>query len=101
MIAKNKEEFEAGLDKGVVLVDFFAEWCGPCKMLLPIIDDIANTWKDGKVIKVNIDDIPELAEKFGVQTIPTLVYLKDGKEVERSIGFAAKDAILTKLNSLK
>ncbi|MGL4948596.1 MAG: thioredoxin [Mycoplasma sp.] len=101
MVAKSKNEFESGVDTGIVLVDFFAEWCGPCKMLLPVIDDISNNWKDGKVIKVNIDEIPELAEKFDVQTIPTLVYLKDGKEVERTIGFVSKDAILAKLESLK
>lgn len=101
MIIKTNNEFEGSINNGVVLVDFFADWCGPCKMLTPIIDEIARTWEDGKVLKVNIDDIPELAEKFDVQTIPTLLYLKDGKEVDRTIGFKPKDVIIAKLNSLK
>lgn len=101
MVAKNKQEFEGNLESGVVLVDFFAEWCGPCKMLLPIINDLSTTWKDGKIIKVNIDEIPELAEKFGVQSIPTLIYFKDGKEMSRTLGFKTKDVILNTLNSLK
>lgn len=101
MIIKTNNEFEGSINNGVVLVDFFADWCGPCKMLTPIVDEISRTWEDGKVLKVNIDDIPELAEKFDVQTIPTLLYLKDGKEMDRTVGFKSKDIILAKLNSLK
>lgn len=101
MIIKTNNEFEGSVNNGIVLVDFFADWCGPCKMLTPIIDEIARTWEGGKILKVNIDNIPELAEKFDVQTIPTLLYLKDGKEVSRTIGFKPKDVIIATLNSLK
>lgn len=101
MLVKNNEEFNHNLNKGIVLIDFFAEWCGPCKMLLPIINDLEKTWTKGKIIKVNVDELPELSEKFNVQTIPTLVYLKDGKEVDRTVGYVTKDSILLKLTKLE
>ena len=69
------------------MVDFWAEWCGPCKMLSPVIEELAQEF-DGKVLvgKVNVDEEPELARRFGVMTIPTVVFLKNGKEVERKVG---------------
>lgn len=86
---------------GITLVDFFAEWCGPCKMLLPIVTELESELKDVNVLKVNIDDLSELAAKYGVSTIPTLIYFKDGKEVTRTIGFKPKAEILKTLESLK
>jgi thioredoxin 1 len=77
-----------------VLVDFWAEWCAPCRMLSPTIDQIADDY-DGKVTvgKVNIDEEPELAQRFGVMSIPTLILFKDGSEVSRSVGVVGKDKI--------
>ena len=78
-----------------VLIDFWANWCGPCKMLSPIIDEIANDKIEGvKVAKVNVDDQMELAAQFGVRSIPTVVVMKDGKIKALSVGVKPKKAIL-------
>ncbi len=78
-----------------VLVDFFAEWCGPCKMLSPIIDDIAEQMKSKiKIGKIDIDESPDLASKFSVMTVPTLILFKNGEVVEKSVGVKSKDAII-------
>ena len=93
----NFEEIKQG-DKPI-LIDFYASWCGPCKMLSPIIDEIAEERNDIVVGKVNVDDEPELAEKFGVFSIPTLVILKDGEIVHQSAGARPKAQILKLLES--
>jgi thioredoxin 1 len=84
-----------------VLVDFWAEWCGPCKMLGPALDEIA-TEQAGrvKIAKVNVDANPELAARFGVQSIPTLVYFAGGKVQDQTVGAVSKRAILAKLEKL-
>ena len=80
-----------------VLLDFWAPWCGPCRMVGPILDEIAGERPDIKVGKVNIDEEPQLARQFGVMSIPTLVVLKDGKVVNQSVGAKPKSAILALL----
>ncbi len=84
-----------------VLVDFFAEWCGPCKMIAPSIDELAKDY-DGKalVVKLNVDESMDTAQTFGVMSIPTLVFIKDGEEVDRVTGALPKDALQEKLDSL-
>ena len=77
-----------------VLIDFFATWCGPCKMVSPRVDQIAEENADIKVCKINIDEQSELASAFGVMSIPTLVALKDGKEITRTVGAVPKSNIL-------
>ena len=77
-----------------VLIDFFATWCGPCKMVSTIVDQIAEENADIKVCKINIDEQSELASAFGVMSIPTLVALKDGKEITRTVGAVPKSNIL-------
>ena len=77
-----------------VLIDFFATWCGPCKMVSPIVDQIAEENADIKVCKINIDEQSELASAFGVMSIPTPVALKDGKEITRTVGAVPKSNIL-------
>lgn len=89
---ENFEEIKQG-DRPVLL-DFFAEWCGPCRMIAPIIDEIAEEREDVAVCKVNVDNEPSLAEAFGVFSIPTLVVLKNGEEVARATGARPKDSIL-------
>ena len=84
-----------------VLVDFWADWCGPCKMLAPVLDEIAVEQTGRvKVAKVNIDHNPALAARFGIQSIPTLLYFADGKVRNQTIGVAGKKAIIAKLEAL-
>ena len=89
---ENFEEIKNGAKP--VLLDFFAEWCGPCRMIAPIIDEIAEEREDVAVCKINVDNEPSLAEAFGVFSIPTLVVLKNGEEVARATGARPMDAIL-------
>ena len=90
---KNKD-FDAAIQSGLALVDFYADWCGPCKMMSPIVDEIADERTDVTVAKVNVDESSELASRCGVVSIPTLIIFKDGKEAGRIIGFKPKAAIL-------
>ena len=78
-----------------VLLDFWAVWCGPCRMMSPIMDEIAETVADVKVGKVNVDDEEELAAKFGIMSIPTILAFKDGKLVNQTIGVQPKESILS------
>ncbi len=73
-----------------VLVDFYADWCGPCKMVGPLVAQIADEHDDVAVVKINVDDEMELAEKFGVASIPTIILFKDGKEAKKNIGAMSK-----------
>ena len=86
-------------NNNLVLVDFYADWCGPCKMLAPIIAEIKEELKDKVyVIKVNVDQEDELANKFGIYSIPTLVLIKDGKEIDRKTGYNTKQIIIDWIN---
>ena len=93
LTSENFEQEVLQADK-TVLVDFWASWCGPCKMLSPVIEEIADERSDIKVGKVNIDEHPELAQKYGVMSIPTVLVIKDGEEVNKSVGAVPKKALL-------
>lgn len=99
VIEITKENFESKVlnEKKPVLLDFFAVWCGPCQMLSPIVDEIGEEKSDIVVGKINVDDQPELANAFGVSSIPTLVVIKDGKETARSVGLRSKEQVLALL----
>ena len=80
-----------------VLIDFYADWCGPCRMLAPIIEEIKNEVKDLKVVKINVDENQQVAAQYGVRSIPTLVVVKDGKVAKQAVGFRPKKDILQML----
>ncbi len=89
-------------NKGVAVIDFFATWCGPCNMLGPVFAETAEENKDEAFFaKVDIDQSMELAQEFGVNTVPTVIFFKDGKEVNREIGFMPKEKIVAGLNAAK
>ena len=91
---ENFQEIVLNAEKKVLL-DFWAPWCGPCRMVLPVVEEIAEERDDIVVGKVNVDEQPELANKYGVMTIPTLIVFKNGQEQQRSVGAKNKKAILS------
>ena len=99
VIKANKENFESVRNsEKPVLIDFYADWCGPCRMVSPIVDEIAEERDDIVVAKVNVDEENELASEFGVFSIPTLVVIKNGKVINQAAGARPKDSILAMLN---
>ena len=90
--SENFEEEVLKSDK-TVLIDFYADWCGPCKMLSPIIEAVANENEDIKVVKINVDNAQDLAIEYQVMSIPTIVVIKDGQEVNRTVGVVSKSQI--------
>ena len=93
----NQNNFNNAIANGTALVDFYADWCGPCRMVSPIVDEIAEERRDIAVGKVNVDDENALAMKYGVMSIPTLIVFKDGQEKTRIVGARPKAAILAEL----
>lgn len=95
MIEVNKDNFKNEVieNKGLVLVDFNASWCGPCRMLKPILEELSETRSETKFVSINIDNEDELALKYGVSSIPCLVLFKDGKEINRSVGLISRDEL--------
>lgn len=101
-IELNNLNFEEiiNLDK-LTILDFFAEWCGPCKMLAPIIEEISNENKDIIVYKINVDDNPEIVSKYNIRNIPAILFIKNNIVVDKIIGSLPKNKILEKINILK
>ncbi|WP_419763801.1 MAG: thioredoxin [Arcobacter sp.] len=100
-IELTQDNFDATVNSGISMVDFWAPWCGPCRMLAPVIDELAEEF-EGKanICKVNTDEEQDLAVKFGVRSIPTIVFVKDGEVVDQMVGAASKQAFADKINSL-
>lgn len=101
----NKESFKQEVENnlGLVLVDFFAPWCGPCQMMLPIIEEMINEYKDQKVKigKLNIDENQDIASKYNVMSVPTFLIFKNGKVVDKQIGYCAKDELIRLIDKNK
>lgn len=96
IIEVNKDNFEKEVlnSESIVLADFNANWCGPCRMLRPILDEIAKENENVKIVSINIDDQEELSEKYSVMSIPCLILFDKGVEVKRNVGLTSKDNIL-------
>lgn len=90
IIKVDDNNFNEHIKSGTILVDFYADWCGPCRMLSPILEGLSNNIN---IVKVNVDTSPITAQKYGVMSIPTLIVFKDGKEVNKKIGLCSKDEI--------
>ena len=95
----NDGNFSQETNDGLVLVDFWAPWCGPCKMIAPVLEEIAEEQGDAvKIAKLNVDDNQETAGKYGVMSIPTLLLMKDGNVVDQVVGFQPKEALTELIN---
>ncbi len=93
VIHLEKENFDDLIKEGKVVVDFYADWCGPCKMLAPVIEEVAKETESIKFVKVNVDEHEDLSQKYGVMSIPTLIMMENGKEVKKQIGFLPKEVL--------
>ncbi len=93
-------DFDATVAEGVTMVDFWAPWCGPCRMIAPVVEELAEEF-DGKakIVKVNTDEEQDIAVKYGVRSIPTIIFFKDGEQVDTMVGAASKEAFADKINS--
>ena len=97
VVKLNQENFAEAVKSGRALVDFYADWCGPCRMMAPILEAVAAEKEDLLVAKVNVDENADLASRYGVMSIPTLVVLEDGEEIKRIVGARPKDALLSEI----
>ena len=96
----NKAEFEQITKEGVVLVDFFATWCGPCKMLSPVLEELAEDVKGkAEIVKVDVDQEGDLAMRFGIMSVPTMIIFKDGEAVKQIMGYQPKQQLLSVLQA--
>ena len=96
----NEKEFnmEVLKEEGIVVVDFFATWCGPCKMLAPVLEDVQEEMKNVKIVKVDIDENPNVASEYKVKNIPTIQVFKNGEEITTNVGFLPKGALVEMIN---
>lgn len=93
----NREEFKAAIAEGTVLVDFFATWCGPCKMLSPVLEEVSKE-VNATIIKVDVDEASTIAAQFGIQAVPTLILFKNGERVDTRMGYQNKNQLLAFIN---
>ncbi len=100
-IELTKDNFDEVVGSGVAVVDFWAPWCGPCRMIAPVIEELAEDY-DGraKICKVNTDEEQEIAVKFGIRSIPTILFFKNGELVDQMVGAAGKDVFAQKIDAL-
>ena len=93
VIYLDKEDFNDIISNGKVVVDFFATWCGPCKMLGPVFEKVSDEVNDVKFVKLDVDKFNDIARQYGVMSVPTLILFENGKEVKKEIGFMSEDKL--------
>ncbi|QVK19444.1 thioredoxin [Mycoplasmatota bacterium] len=101
VIYADANNFKDNISTGLVLVDFYADWCGPCKMIAPVLDQLSTEMTDVKIVKVNVDNVPQVAQQYQVMSIPTLILFKDGENVAQTMGFQSKEMLTTWINKNK
>lgn len=99
IVKATDQNFSQETSEGLVLADFWAEWCGPCKMIAPVLEEIDSEMEDKvKIVKLDVDENQETAGQFGVMSIPTLIFFKDGEVVDKVIGYQPKEALVEVIN---
>ncbi len=93
------KEFEKETKEGLIIVDFFATWCGPCKMMAVVLEEIQEEHPDFKIVKIDVDKDEALARKFGIMSIPTIIIMQNGEMMEKHVGFMQKDDLVDLVNS--
>ena len=97
----NQNNFNNAIANGTTLVDFYADWCGPCRMLAPTVEEVSELMEGKAVVaKCNVDEVREVAMKYRIMSIPTLIYFKNGEVVDKTVGVVSKEDIVSKINSL-
>ncbi len=97
----NEKNFKEKTSKGVVVVDFFANWCGPCRMLSPILEEVQEELGDKvKIYKVNVDEEENLSRQFGIMSIPCVIFFKNGEVADKQIGLVSKDILISKIENV-
>ena len=100
-IISNSKEYDEIIKEGITLVDFYADWCGPCRMLAPFIDQLSNEYQGkAKVVKVNVDNAQDVAFRYGISSIPTIIVVKDGKVVNSHVGFTTYDGLKEMIDAI-
>ncbi|MFA7056243.1 MAG: thioredoxin [Candidatus Cloacimonadales bacterium] len=99
LLSLNDDNFNKSVQSGVSIVDFWAIWCGPCRLMTPVVEDIAKEMTDINVYKLNVDDHPELTAKFNIMSIPTVIIFKDGVEVDQTVGVVSKSVLVKKIKN--
>lgn len=99
IIELTNEDFNKEVASGLVLVDFYATWCGPCKMMHPVIEEISSSYSDLKIIKVDVDKHEEVAKNYTIMSIPTIILFKNGKIINKNIGFTSSDLLKDWINN--
>lgn len=94
----NKIEFERLLsENGKIVADFYADWCGPCSLLAPVLEELSAAHSEAEFVKLNVDEVSELAERYGIDAIPCVIAFENGRETARSVGFCGSDELVRRL----
>ncbi len=100
VIYTDEQNFDKVISSGITLVDFYADWCGPCQMLSPILEALSEEQDKVKIVKIDVDAYPGVAQKYGVMSMPTMLIFKDGEKIDQKIGLMPKDALEAWFNEL-